>query len=265
MDEIERRGLGAAAARGRGARHAAPRHLHRHAGPVRGERGARPPPRPRPAARAACAASTTACRCRTWAGTACAPRRPHPLLEGVADGAHVYFVHSYYCDARRRRGDRDLRLRPRVRRPSWAGATCSACSSIPEKSQAVGLRLIANFVAAASPRGGSPKSAPSEGARMIVVPAIDLRGGKVVRLQQGRASRRPSTAPTPRRRRAAGRAEGAARLHVVDLDAAIERQAAVRRASRRSSRAVRDPGRGGRRPAHARERACATASAAPTA
>jgi imidazole glycerol-phosphate synthase subunit HisH len=27
------------------------------------------------------------------------PTRPHPMLEGVADGAHVYFVHSYWCDA----------------------------------------------------------------------------------------------------------------------------------------------------------------------
>ena len=25
--------------------------------------------------------------------------REHPLLSGMADGAHVYFVHSYYCDA----------------------------------------------------------------------------------------------------------------------------------------------------------------------
>ena len=28
-------------------------------------------------------------------------RGPHPMLEGVPDGAHVYFVHSYYCDAPR--------------------------------------------------------------------------------------------------------------------------------------------------------------------
>src|SRR5687768_14143348 len=24
--------------------------------------------------------------------------RPHPLLDGIAPGAHVYFVHSYFCD-----------------------------------------------------------------------------------------------------------------------------------------------------------------------
>ena len=27
------------------------------------------------------------------------PRRPHPFLDGVAEGSYVYFVHSYYCEA----------------------------------------------------------------------------------------------------------------------------------------------------------------------
>ena len=57
---------------------------------------------------------------------------------------------------------------------------------------------------------------------MIVVPAIDLRGGKVVRLRQGRSEEQTvyGDSPAEAARRWAG--EGALRLHVVDLDAAID-------------------------------------------
>lgn len=55
---------------------------------------------------------------------------------------------------------------------------------------------------------------------MIVVPAIDLRGGQVVRLRQGRADQQTVYGlPAEAARRWAG--EGALRLHVVDLDAAF--------------------------------------------
>ena len=56
---------------------------------------------------------------------------------------------------------------------------------------------------------------------MIVVPAIDVRGGKVVRLKQGQLQEEQvyGSAPTDVARR--WEAEGAARLHLVDLDAAI--------------------------------------------
>jgi len=57
---------------------------------------------------------------------------------------------------------------------------------------------------------------------MIVVPAIDVRRGRVVRLTQGRASEetRYGTDPAEVARRWEG--EGAQRLHLVDLDAAID-------------------------------------------
>ena len=56
---------------------------------------------------------------------------------------------------------------------------------------------------------------------MIVVPAVDLRGGEVVRLFQGRAEEKTvyGKDPAEAARRWAG--EGAQRLHVVDLDAAF--------------------------------------------
>jgi glutamine amidotransferase len=72
-------------------------------------------------------------------------RRTHPILDGVPDGSHVYFVHSYYCDA----GDdvviatsdygRDFAAI--VGRDNVLGAQFH-----PEKSQEVGLRMVASFV-----------------------------------------------------------------------------------------------------------------------
>jgi len=76
-------------------------------------------------------------------------RSPHPVLEGIetgSDGLHAYFVHSYA-------------LAPDD--PADVVATCSYGGSVtavvgrdnlagtqfhPEKSQALGLRLIANFL-----------------------------------------------------------------------------------------------------------------------
>jgi len=57
---------------------------------------------------------------------------------------------------------------------------------------------------------------------VIVVPAIDIRKGRVVRLLQGRAEDETvyGTSPADVARRF--EAEGAERLHVVDLDAAID-------------------------------------------
>jgi glutamine amidotransferase len=71
--------------------------------------------------------------------------KPHPVLEGVPDGAHFYFVHSYY---------------PAPTEDTWVAATTEygvrfpsaigrdnlfACQFHPEKSQSVGQRLLGNF------------------------------------------------------------------------------------------------------------------------
>ena len=57
---------------------------------------------------------------------------------------------------------------------------------------------------------------------MIVVPAIDVRGGRVVRLKQGRLADEQVYGSDPVEVARRWEAEGAARLHLVDLDAAIE-------------------------------------------
>ncbi len=72
-------------------------------------------------------------------------RRPHPMLDGVSDGAHVYFVHSYYCDAPDEvviaTSDYGRDFAAIVGKGSVLGVQFH-----PEKSQEVGLRMVEGFV-----------------------------------------------------------------------------------------------------------------------
>jgi glutamine amidotransferase len=72
-------------------------------------------------------------------------RRPHPLLEGIPDGAHVYFVHSYFCDA-----PPEVTIASSDYGPDFAAIVgrdhVLGVQFHPEKSQQVGLRMVANFV-----------------------------------------------------------------------------------------------------------------------
>jgi len=81
-------------------------------------------------------------------------RRPHPVLDGVEDGAHVYFVHSYYCDAP---ADVVIAASDYGREfPAIVGrGNVLGLQFHPEKSQAVGLRLAANFVRSVASRRAS--------------------------------------------------------------------------------------------------------------
>jgi imidazole glycerol-phosphate synthase subunit HisH len=69
-----------------------------------------------------------------------------PLLAGVPDGAYAYFVHSYYCApddpaCAIAATDFALSYASVVRQGTVWGIQCH-----PEKSQAVGLRILRNFV-----------------------------------------------------------------------------------------------------------------------
>jgi phosphoribosylformimino-5-aminoimidazole carboxamide ribotide isomerase len=57
---------------------------------------------------------------------------------------------------------------------------------------------------------------------VIVVPAVDIRAGRVVRLKQGRLQDETVYGSDPVEAARRWESQGAARLHVVDLDAAIE-------------------------------------------
>lgn len=72
-------------------------------------------------------------------------RQPHPMLDGLEDGAHVYFVHSYFCDA----PDEVVIASSDYGRdfPAIVGrGNVLGVQFHPEKSQGVGLRMVANFV-----------------------------------------------------------------------------------------------------------------------
>lgn len=76
-------------------------------------------------------------------------RKPHPLLAGLAlgpAGLHAYFVHSFHLKPRDRgdvvaEADYGGPVTAIVAHDNWAGAQFH-----PEKSQRLGLKLIANFL-----------------------------------------------------------------------------------------------------------------------
>ncbi|HEV3005820.1 MAG TPA: imidazole glycerol phosphate synthase subunit HisH, partial [Pirellulales bacterium] len=72
-------------------------------------------------------------------------RKPAPLLDGLADGTHVYFVHSYYVVP----ADRSLiaaeALYPEPFTAMIWRNNLYATQFHPEKSQADGLRILKNF------------------------------------------------------------------------------------------------------------------------
>ena len=76
-------------------------------------------------------------------------RRPHPLLSGIAlgpEGLHAYFVHSFHLLAA---NDADFIADADYAGPITAVVahdTAAGTQFHPEKSQRLGLRLIANFL-----------------------------------------------------------------------------------------------------------------------
>jgi len=73
-------------------------------------------------------------------------RRPHALLEGIASGAHAYFVHSYYLKVA---DQADVVATVDYGGPVTAIVAADNVAGTqfhPEKSQETGLRLIANFL-----------------------------------------------------------------------------------------------------------------------
>lgn len=74
-----------------------------------------------------------------------AMRRPAPLLAGLAEGTHVYFVHSYYVVPR----DAEvIAAEASYPQPFTAAVwrdNLYATQFHPEKSQTDGLRMLRNF------------------------------------------------------------------------------------------------------------------------
>ncbi len=73
-------------------------------------------------------------------------RSPEPMLDGIAEDAHVYFVHSFHAVPRdpsliTLEADHGVPVTAAIRKDHLF-----ACQFHPEKSQAVGLRILQNFV-----------------------------------------------------------------------------------------------------------------------
>ncbi len=71
-------------------------------------------------------------------------RRPDPLIENMADGAYVYFAHSYACDdtdATLAAADYGRPVPAIVRRGNVMG-----CQFHPERSSKTGEQLLKNFL-----------------------------------------------------------------------------------------------------------------------
>ena len=192
---------------------AVPRHLRRHADALRGLR--RGPRRRR--ASASCPGRSA------WLPTGVKrPQMQWNLLDVRAADADcspgsttrpwVYFVHSL----RRRRPTTPTRSSPRATTagrssPRSSAATCAPPSSTPRSRAAPACGCSPNFVDRR--RGASTL--------MDLYPAIDLRGGQVVRLYQGDYDRETVYGDDPvAGRRGASPTPGAPWIHVVDLDAA---------------------------------------------
>ena len=73
--------------------------------------------------------------------------QPHPLLDGLNEGAYFYFVHSYRIEADEE-ADVLAKTEYGIRYPTiCARGTVCGVQFHPEKSQDAGLRLLANFAA----------------------------------------------------------------------------------------------------------------------
>jgi glutamine amidotransferase len=72
-------------------------------------------------------------------------REDVPCLDGIEDGAHFYFVHSYYVDTPASEavaGETEYGLRYTS---CLSRGRLFACQFHPEKSQADGLTILRNF------------------------------------------------------------------------------------------------------------------------
>jgi glutamine amidotransferase len=75
-----------------------------------------------------------------------AVQRADPMLAGIADGDHLYFDHSYHAvpadpSLVALGSDHGIQITAAIR-----SGNVFACQFHPEKSQAVGLQLLRNFV-----------------------------------------------------------------------------------------------------------------------
>ena len=128
-----------------------------------------------------------------------------PLSADIANGDYVYFVHSYRAET----SDAYIscytmyneKIPALVFRDHVYGAQFH-----PEKSGQVGMDILKKFC--------------KVGDYMIILPAIDIKDGKCVRLRKGEFDTAEQVAASPYDTADSFRQAGAAWIHMVDLDGA---------------------------------------------
>ena len=145
------------------------------------------------------------------------------LFDGIPSGAHFYFVHSYYpATSDSVAGRRLVHVRSVVsggHRPRRA-----LRDPVPSREEpALGHQ---------APRELRRLRAGTALVTFEIIPAVDVKEGRCVRLRQGKADAETVFGEDPVAMARRWEAEGARRLHVVDLDGAFgkPRQTAVLRA-----------------------------------
>ena len=187
--------------------------------------------------RASCGGSRPTARCRTWAGTACSTAAPCGSSRGSEDGAHFYFVHSYYpvvasgASTGRDVGGLAQEGSGSDTPDSGLGSSRASLSGVVRLRGSVcgghrdGAHLRDAVSSREEPALGHPPARELRGARegqpVIVIPAVDLRGGRCVRLREGRADAETVFSDDPVAMAERWVDAGAERLHVVDLDGAF--------------------------------------------
>ena len=153
---------------------------------------------------------------RRCSGTRCSCNdRTIRLFAGLGAEPWMYFVHSLHAvpdDAASVAAtcEYGTELTAAIRQ-----GNVFATQFHPEKSGTAGLELLANFTA--WPPGSS---APERPAMIELYPAIDVRGGRCVRLHQGDYQQETVYSDDPVAVALGFAAAGARWIHVVDLDAA---------------------------------------------
>jgi len=72
--------------------------------------------------------------------------KEHPVFEGIDEGAHFYFVHSFYCQPDEEGVTATTTMYGIKFASSVQKGNVFACQFHPEKSQRIGLRLLQNFI-----------------------------------------------------------------------------------------------------------------------
>ncbi len=147
---------------------------------------------------------------------------PSRLLEGTPEGTYVYFVHSYFasdCGA-------DTVATCHYGAPLTAvveRGNVFGCQFHPEKSGRAGLAILRRFCEIAKESAGqtaNPPTKPVKAQPMLIFPAIDIIGGKVVRLTKGDYAQVTVYGDSPLEVARAFEAAGATCIHMVDLEGA---------------------------------------------